>query len=171
MKPYGSHYRVYDDGRVFRRARYHPDEWVEIRPHRWLKNPSSYLSLNVDGHHVAVHRLVAICFCPNPNGYLEVNHIDGNKLNNHASNLEWCTRLENVRHALRTGLITPERLAQNAKKAGRALRKMDELHAHAVKLLLKIGYRDYEIGKFLRIDRGVIRAIRKGLTYKNIPWD
>ena len=42
-----------------------------------------------------VHRLVASAFVENPNGYDEVNHIDEDKRNNTASNLEWCTRSYN----------------------------------------------------------------------------
>ena len=45
-----------------------------------------------------VHRLVAMAFLPNPNGYLEVNHKDENKLNNHVSNLEWCDRKYNANY-------------------------------------------------------------------------
>lgn len=50
-----------------------------------------------------VHRLVAQSFCSNPNNYAEVNHIDGNKHNNHYSNLEWCTSSFNKQHALAAG--------------------------------------------------------------------
>lgn len=54
-----------------------------------------------------VHRLVAECYLPNPNNYAEVNHKDGDKANNNVDNLEWCTRSENLRHAIRTGLKPP----------------------------------------------------------------
>jgi len=51
-----------------------------------------------------IHRLVAQAFIPNPDKKPCVNHIDGNKLNNHVSNLEWCSVQENNLHARQTGL-------------------------------------------------------------------
>jgi hypothetical protein len=50
------------------------------------------------------HRLIAQYFIPNPQNKPQVNHIDGDKLNNDRSNLEWATAQENSRHAWDTGL-------------------------------------------------------------------
>jgi hypothetical protein len=45
-----------------------------------------------------VHRLIAETLIPNPNKYKQVNHIDGDKLNNHVENLEWTTNSKNTQH-------------------------------------------------------------------------
>lgn len=57
--------------------------------------------------HIRVHRLVAEHFIPNPDilKFTQVNHIDGNKLNNHVNNLEWVTPAQNMQHAVATGLL------------------------------------------------------------------
>lgn len=51
-----------------------------------------------------IHRLVAQAFIPNKLSKETVNHKDGNKLNNHVSNLEWATRSEQNIHASKMGL-------------------------------------------------------------------
>lgn len=49
----------------------------------------------------SVHRLVAIAFIDNFNNKSDVNHIDGNKLNNNINNLEWVTKSENIKHSIK----------------------------------------------------------------------
>lgn len=59
---------------------------------------SGYHQVMAGGKLYLMHRLIAETFLPNPNNYPIVNHIDENKLNNCASNLEWCTHQHNVLH-------------------------------------------------------------------------
>ena len=74
---------------------------------------SGYLSFNlgtsIQGERkyqtLRIHRLVAMAFIPNLDNLPEVNHKDGNKLNNCVTNLEWVTGLQNIKHAWKTGLI------------------------------------------------------------------
>lgn len=57
--------------------------------------------------HVLIHRLVALAWCSNEDFVTRpiVNHIDGNKANYHANNLEWCSFKHNTDHAVNTGLF------------------------------------------------------------------
>lgn len=77
-------------------------------------NPGPYRFVGLVGEgrkdvkHFYIHRLVAKYFVDNPNEYNEVNHIDGNTLNNCAENLEWCCHLRNMQHAFENGKISHE---------------------------------------------------------------
>lgn len=66
------------------------------------KNRYGYAAVALCSHGKAkskqVHQLVARAFVENKGGYTEVNHIDENKTNNKASNLEWCSRKYNVNY-------------------------------------------------------------------------
>ena len=63
-----------------------------------------HVCLHKDGKSktISVHKLVANAFVPNPNGYREINHIDEDKTNNNAVNLEWCDRAYNIHYGTRT---------------------------------------------------------------------
>lgn len=103
--PYNSNYEVSNIGRVRNKRR---GNIISQRVNR-----CGYATVTLGepgfahGKTKRVHRLVAEAFIPNPNNKLEVNHIDGNKLNNVPTNLEWVTSKENMNHALNNGLRTP----------------------------------------------------------------
>lgn len=86
---------------------------------RWRNQPrvmspglkqNGYLKVSIgpkyESENRYIHRLVLQHFGPPAGGKTDVNHIDGNKLNNRIENLEWATRSENMQHAMRTGLWT-----------------------------------------------------------------
>lgn len=102
--PGNSNYIVSDTGRIRREG---SDKDRSVRDKR------GYLAVDLyDGGKRSterVHRLVAEAFVPNPDNKPEVNHKDGNKHNNNASNLEWVTSKENCRHAWSQGLMKPSR--------------------------------------------------------------
>jgi len=68
------------------------------------KHYTGYKRLRIGDKKYLIHRLVALTFLPNPKNKPFVNHIDGNKLNNNLSNLEWVTCLENNIHSIKSGL-------------------------------------------------------------------
>jgi hypothetical protein len=98
-----------------------------ISNYRKILNPfvnnSGYLviDLKVNGirYKKLMHRLVAEAFLNNPFNKKEVNHKDGNKLNNSIDNLEWVTSSENKKHALQEGLKVYNKPTKG-KKLGKA---------------------------------------------------
>lgn len=99
---FGGRYMINDCGDALSFARTKP---IKLKPHLAL-GYLSFLFYNEDGStkRVRVNRAVALLFIPNPDNKPEVNHKDGNKLNNHYSNLEWVTSSENSLHAYEIGL-------------------------------------------------------------------
>ena len=95
-------YTIDEDGNVFtkKRGRY-------MRP---FANHSGYLGIylskNGKRKYFFIHKLVAVAFVPNPNNYKEVNHIDEDKKNNKAENLEWCTREYNNNYGTKLSKVS-----------------------------------------------------------------
>ena len=67
-------------------------------------NDNGYIRVYIYNKTYALHRLVALAFIENTENKEQVNHIDGNKLNNSAKNLEWVTNKENQIHKFKIGL-------------------------------------------------------------------
>ena len=101
-------YSVSNDGRVF-------SQRGELKPSTSTGYASVKFSNGAEKQNHQVHRLVASLFIPNRKNLEIVNHIDGNKLNNDVSNLEWVTRKGNARH-YETELAPKQRAQRKAKK-------------------------------------------------------
>lgn len=110
IKGYEGLYKISSSGKV---KSYHPfGNHQKIGKEHYIAptfTSTGYYKVELMKNHIRrsfkIHRLVAIAFIPNPLNKPYVNHLDGNKLNNHVSNLEWCTQKENITHAYETGLI------------------------------------------------------------------
>ncbi len=161
-KIYGKKYLVTSEGQIFTMG---IKGGMNIHLQKVRLNNRGYLRANINKHDEYVHRIVAICFVPNPHGYDEVNHIDGIKTNNHASNLEWCTRSENNLHAFRIGLRTNNEMSRIAKFPRFSKRKFSSTQIEEIRTMISNGDTDRVIAQKFNCSRGPIWQIRKGRTY------
>lgn len=109
---------------------------------------------------ILVHRLVASLYCTKPEGLNDVNHIDGNKTNNHYTNLEWCSRSYNIQHAYDTGL--------HPQGEGCTMSKLTELQIREICMLFQEGMGVMGVSKLLKIPYGTLNDIHKRRTWKPI---
>lgn len=134
-------------------------------------NRNGYLSVELSKNgkrkKFTVHRLVAVAFINNPVNKPQVNHIDGNKLNNSVSNLEWATPKENIDHAYENGLkVAPEGNDHWSRtKRDRVSRKLTENDVREIKNRLKNGERQKDIAKDFNVFKSTISKINIGETW------
>lgn len=109
---------------------------------------------------IKIHQIVAKHFIPNPNNYKEINHIDGNKLNNCVSNLEWCTRSHNCKESFRLKLhIHDGEKNPKSKLSNKQVLKIREL---------KNKITQKKIALMFKVSECTINGILKNRTWTNL---
>ena len=132
--------------------------------------------LNADGYKLArlsqprravrVHRLVAEAFIANPEGKPNVNHIDCNRANNNAENLEWVTQRENIKHAASLGRA--QRNYWRGRRSPNASLTADQVGA--IRAMYASGEHSYaEIAKCIGRSKRCVGRIICGETYADVP--
>lgn len=103
-----------------------------------------------------IHRMVAINFLPNTENKRTVNHIDGNKQNNHIDNLEWATHSENHIHAFRKLNRKPNTGSING--------CYSKLSNEQVKLIINSDLSYSQLSKLYNISKGTVSRIKNKKT-------
>lgn len=120
------------------------------------------VSLNGFSKDLYAHRMVAETYIQKPIGKDCVNHKDGNKLNNCYTNLEWCSNLQNMRHAWKNGLI----VANKYEKNGRS--KLTEEQVKKIKKDLNNGRTAVSLAKEYEVSASTIDCIKQKRTWVGI---
>jgi DNA-binding transcriptional regulator YiaG len=108
-----------------------------------------------------VHRLIAETYIPNPENQPEINHKDGNKLNNNISNLEWVTHLGNMQHANKAGLM-------NNKGSNNGTAKLKETDILKIRELLKTKLSQQKIANMFNVSRSAILMIHLNKRWSHV---
>jgi hypothetical protein len=128
-------------------------------------NKRGYLEVNLYKNSKStakiIHRLVAQAFIPNDNNKPQVNHIDGNKLNNKVSNLEWMSNSENQKHAYSLGL-QPSRAGESNNKA-----TITDKDVTRLKLLYNSGKTTKEVSELIGVSLSIVRQIIYGKSWRS----
>jgi len=108
-----------------------------------------------------IHSLVAEAFIGQRPGGYTVNHIDGNKRNAAADNLEYCTLSDNRKHAFRVGL-------QSSKGENHSGHKLTESDVRAVRKMLSDGLRQNLIASKFGVNPSVVSYIKSGRNWSHV---
>jgi hypothetical protein len=119
-------------------------------------NGKGYLRVSISGKLQFVHRLVAEKHIPNPENKPQVNHKDGNKLNNSVDNLEWATNQENRDHAVKNRLHL---CGGDCAWAKLDWEKVDFIRSHNE-------YTAKQLAEMYNVMVSTIRAVRQGKSWK-----
>lgn len=134
------------------------------------KNRDGYLRVNLKKDNkmkiVNIHRLVAIHFIENITQLPVVNHIDGDKNNNTANNLIWCTAQENTIHAFKNGLTS---INKGEKSKSAKLTENDVRNIYQKYFDKKIS--PSLIAKKYGVSRRCIEKIIRGETWKELAYE
>lgn len=169
IKGYEGLYAVTEDGRVWS----YPRGNGMNKHGKFLKQETSgrypMVSLMKNGNRkqATVHRLIAEAYLANPDSLPQVNHIDGDKANNHVLNLEWCDAHHNMRHAHDNNLVRLNpKSAEEARKAGIARRLLSFKDAQDIRELYAAGgMTQKDIGEEYGVAKSVIQMICANKTY------
>ena len=123
-------------------------------------NSKGYLRVIIGKKFMFIHRLVAEKWVPNPDNKAQVNHKDGNKLNNSADNLEWVDNLENRQHAVKEFLHLQGEDCSYSKLNWDAV---DYIRRNPDHLTQK------ELGKMFGVNQSTISCVINYRTWKNKP--
>lgn len=127
---------------------------------------NGYLRVRIKGKGYQVHKLIAEHFIDNPNNYVELNHIDGNKLNNSIDNLEWSTRSLNMLHAYRTELSNSAKCANLGEKHGKS--KLTNENVKDIWYRLLDGEKAVDIAKLYNVSKATIGNIKLKKNWKEL---
>lgn len=119
-----------------------------------------YCRINLKGTIYLWHRIIAITFLDNPEGKPQVNHKDGDKTNNRADNLEWCTNMENRTHAVENGLQAV------GEKSGNNILKEIEVLSIVEQLILGVPL--VTLARRYNVSSTTIRDIRDRKTWRHL---
>jgi hypothetical protein len=130
---------------------------AKISKGRTDNNGGFYLSTTINGYGVRLHRLSCYLVYGDQLFGREVDHIDGNRINNHIDNLRLCTRAENAKYASDRGVWLKNRYYGK-------LRKED---VENIRWFIKEGFRNKEIAELYQIDPSNISKIRHNKSFKH----